>query len=404
MVTPSNILYNEICILMLGGEALIKEITMKEIDEMIDKNNKDRAYCKRVTAELKEHGYLKSIPDANFLARMVVEDRHAPGMVIQYPHGTVMQQEKHSYYYRGENALFGSSKPAIHRKAPGNPEDRIIYYFIAEMKIYEFQRLIGRFNVVKNWSFDVLYRAIAQHYGIPTDWLDVTNDFEVALFFACCKFDTETNSYRPLKDADFKDETGTYGVLYKADSFLADLIYGSTEGKSGIMPIGFQPFMRCHRQYGYAYVMDEYEDLYDSKTFQVMKFKHSIGLSEKIYNDMDGGNKIFPREGLNSIQEEINQINKASTFSKGAFETAYRLLNMDKYNIDIMRELRKKGIDISDSPVKLSRQGIRNIDRKYKGIDFSKECALPPHSRPVYRPTGSEKMYLTAYHKTPDGK
>jgi hypothetical protein len=386
-------------ILILGGDALIKEITMKEIDEMIDKNNKDKAYCNRVTAELKEHGYLKSIPEANFPARMVAEDRHAPGMVIQYPHGTVLQQEKHSYYYRGENALFGSSKPSIHRKAPDDPVDKMVYYFVAEMRIYEFQKLIGRFNIVKKWPFDVLYRAIAQHYGIPTDWLDVTNDFEIALFFACCKYDTETNGYRPLRAADFKEEKDIYGVLYKADSFLADLIYGSTEGKSGIMPIGFQPFMRCHRQYGYAYVMDEYEDLYDSKTFQIMKFKHSIELSERIYNDMDGGNKIFPREGLNSIQEEINQINKASTFSKEAFETAYRVLNMDKHNIDIMWELQKKGIDIRNSPVKLSRQRIRSIDRKYGGIDFSKECALPPHTRLVYCPPGSDKVYLSFNHK-----
>lgn len=383
---------------------MIKEITMKEINEMIDKNNKDREYCSRVTTEMKEHGYLKSIPEANFLARMVAEDRHAPGMVIQYPHGIVLQQEKHSYYYRGENALFGTSKPSIHRNVPDNPVDKIVYYFIAEMKIYEFQKLISRFDVVKKWPFDVLYRAIAQHYGIPTDLLDVTNDFEVALFFACCKYDTETNDYRPLREADFKEEKDTYGVLFKADSFIADLIYGSTEGKSGIMPIGFQPFMRCHRQYGYAYVVGEDEDLYKSETFQMMKFKHSIELSEKVYNDMDGGNKIFPREGLNSIQDEINLINKATTFSKEAFETAYRLLNMDKHNIDIMQELQIKGIDIGASPVKLSRQRIRNIDRKYKGIDFSKECALPPHSRPVYCPTGSEKTYLTAYHKTPDGK
>ncbi|NLJ59144.1 MAG: FRG domain-containing protein [Tissierellia bacterium] len=378
---------------------MIKEITMKEINEMIDKNNKDREYCNRVTAEMKEHGYLKSIPEANFLARMVAEDRHAPGMVIQYPYGTVLQQEKHSYYYRGENALFGSSKPSIHRNAPDNPVDKIVYYFIAEMKIYEFQKLISRFDVVKKWPFDVLYRAIAQHYGIPTDWLDVTNDFEVALFFACCKYDTETNDYRPLREADFKEEKDTYGVLFKADSFIADLIYGSTEGKSGIMPIGFQPFMRCHRQYGYAYVLGEDEDLYKSETFQMMKFKHSIEFSEKVYNDMDEGNKIFPREGLNSIQDEINQINKATTFSKEAFETAYRLLNMDKHNIDIMRELQIKGIDIGASPVKLSRQRIRNIDRKYKGIDFSKECALPPHSRLVYLPPSSEEIYLSLGHK-----
>lgn len=383
---------------------LIKEITMKEIDEMIDKNNKDKAYCNRVTAELKEHGYLKSIPDANFLGRMVAEDRHAPGMVIQYPYGTVLQQEKHSYYYRGESALFGSSKPSIYRNAPDDPVDKLVYYFVAEMRIYEFQKLIARFNIVKEWPFDVLYRAIAQHYGIPTDWLDVTNDFEVALFFACCKYHTETSSYRPLRIADFKEEKDTYGVLYRADSFLADLIYGSTDGKSGIMPIGFQPFMRCHRQYGYAYVMDEHEDLYDNKTFQIMKFKHSIELSERIYNDMDGGNKIFPREGLIDIYDEINQIKKAKNFSEEAFEAAYTALDMNAQNINIKQELKGRGFEVSCSPVKVSRQRIRKIDREYKDIDFSQECALPPHTRPVYHPPGNEKTYLASNHKTPLSK
>lgn len=381
---------------------MIKEITIEEINEMIDRNNKDKAYCKRVTAELKEHGYLKGIPDANFLARMVAEDRHAPGMVIRYPHGTVMQQEKHSYYYRGENALFGSSRPSIHRNAPNNPVDKIVYYFVAEMKILEFQKLITKFDIVKKWPFYVLYRAIAQHYGIPTNWLDITNDFEVALFFACCKYDAERNKYRPLRKTDFKKEKDLYGILFRVDSFMADLMYGSTGGKSGIMPIGFQPFMRCHRQYGYAYVVDDDEDLYKNETFQMMKFKHSIGLSEKVYNDMDGGNKIFPREGLDSIQEEINQINKALTFSKEVFEKVYSLSDMDRHDIDIMLELRKKSIDIGGSPVKLSRQRIRNIDRKYKSIDFSKECALAPHSRLVYRPPDGEKVYLSAYHKEPD--
>lgn len=373
---------------MLGGGVLIKEITMKEINEMLNKNNQDRAYCKKVTAEMGEHGYLRSIPEENFPARMLAEDRHAPGMVIQYPHGIVLQQEKHTYYYRGENAFFGCSKPAIHREAPTNPLDRMVYYFIAEMKIYEFQKLINRFNVVKKWPFDVLYRAIAQHYGIPTNWLDVTNDFEVALFFACCKL--ENNSYRPLRDEDFEKEKDRFGVLFRVDSFIADMICCSSEDGGGIIPIGFQPFMRCHRQYGYAYVMDEHEDLYDGKVFQVMKFKHSVELSKKIYNSMGGGSRIFPNEGLNSIQDEISQINSAFVFSGEAFEAVYKLLNMDKYNVDIMRELKKKGVDIGDSPVKLSRQRIRDIDRKYGGIDFSKECALPPHTRPVLVPLTEE--------------
>ncbi|AQS58165.1 hypothetical protein [Desulforamulus ferrireducens] len=50
---------------------MIKEITVKEINEIIDKNNQDKDFCKRVTAELKEQGYLRSFPDANILTRQV---------------------------------------------------------------------------------------------------------------------------------------------------------------------------------------------------------------------------------------------------------------------------------------------------------------------------------------------
>lgn len=59
--------------------------------------------------------------------------------------------------------------------------------------------------------------------------------------------------------------------------------------------------MRCHRQYGYAYVMEENEDLYKSDDFHIMKFKHSIELSNEIFQYMEGGKRIFPNEGLGDI-------------------------------------------------------------------------------------------------------
>ena len=43
------------------------------------------------------------------------------------------------------------------------------------------------FNHVKNWNYcDVIYEVLAQHYGLETGWLDITNDFKIALFFAVC--------------------------------------------------------------------------------------------------------------------------------------------------------------------------------------------------------------------------
>lgn len=57
----------------------------------------DKKYWENLTKDLKERIYSKSIPDRSFLesfTRMVAEDRHIPGLVVSYPYGTVIQQEK----------------------------------------------------------------------------------------------------------------------------------------------------------------------------------------------------------------------------------------------------------------------------------------------------------------------
>jgi hypothetical protein len=382
---------------------MIEEINLNDIKEMIDKNNEDKEYNENLTKDLKKRIHSNSIPDKSLsesLARMVAEDRHTPGLIVSYPHGTVIQQEKRSNYYRGETALYSSSKPSIFRNTPKNPVEKVVYYFISEMKIYEFSKIIDSFKVVRDWPCDVLYRAIAQHYGIPTNWLDITNDFEVALFFACCKYDKEKDHYRPLNQYDFKEEKNKYGVIFKADALLADLRSGASECKSSITPIGFQPFMRCHRQYGYAYVMGENEDLYKSNDFHIMKFKHSIELSNEIYQHMEGGKRIFPNEGLEDIADEINQIKEAHTFSNEAFQNVLKSFDFGKQNVNIEKELNKRNIQIGKSPIKISRQRVRKIDQKYKKSDSSKEFKLPIHARTSYVPEGGDKFYLSVNYKT----
>lgn len=71
---------------------------------------------------------------------------------------------------------------------------------------------------------------------------------------------------------------------------------------------------------------------------------------------------------------------------------------MEGNGINIKKELKMKGIEVNGSPTKISRQRIRKIDREYKSIDFSKECALSPHTRLVYRPSDSDKLYLSVNH------
>lgn len=54
---------------------------------------------------------------------------------------------------------------------------------------------------------------MAQHYGFDTCLLDLTNDFKTALFFATCKYDYKTDSYRPLTKKDIEaTENSKYGI------------------------------------------------------------------------------------------------------------------------------------------------------------------------------------------------
>lgn len=53
------------------------------------------------------------------------------------------------------------------------------------MRLFEFSCFIDQFQSVQEWNrCDVLYELLGQHYGLETNWLDVTNDFSTALFFA----------------------------------------------------------------------------------------------------------------------------------------------------------------------------------------------------------------------------
>ena len=46
---------------------------------------------------------------------------------------------------------------------------------VANMRIAEFAALLRKFEHVRQWNVsDIQYEALAQHYGLETDWLDIT--------------------------------------------------------------------------------------------------------------------------------------------------------------------------------------------------------------------------------------
>jgi hypothetical protein len=103
--------------------------------------------------------------------------------------------------------------------------------------------------------------AVAQHYGLPTGYIDLTQSFEVASFFACCEYDRETKSWNPAGEAE--------GVVYVLDQRELP--------RCGIIkPINLQVFPRPSEQWAWTCELtlgDDFDKLPFVKKFL---FKHNF--------------------------------------------------------------------------------------------------------------------------------
>lgn len=240
-------------------------------------------------------------------------------------------------FYRGENAYYGSSRPSLFRRLPADPEEAKIYRLIGHIRVLEFVLWIRKLDYVKRWPFgDVFHGAIAQHYGIPTNGLDVTSDPRVAVFFACCTYDPKTKRWHPLKKEQFEyadsrpdvarlGGDSRYGLIFTAPvdiSRMSETLNDPNLHFSSASPIGYQPFMRCARQSGYLIEAAEPYDLYQDATYAKHKFRLTETLCQWIYHEMREGELIYPNEGLLDYQSIIDDILRLDVYSEEALNMA----------------------------------------------------------------------------------
>lgn len=294
-------------------------------------------------------------------------------------------------------------------------ERKEIIRVIAYMRKWQFANLIWKINVVPYWEAklsDINYDALAQHYGLATHLLDLTNDFRAALFFAACKYEASTDSYRPLTQSDIDESEDTkYGYIFHAPDWAIDYFNGgghtnwshkhlykqeSTEYipikkdrlylQSGDMDgvalqIGYQPLQRCHHQSGYIYPMRNIASLQDDWHFEKLRFRQSVALSERVYEMMDHGKKVFPYEGVTELREQIDQIKHSTVFSEFELQSAYDYDGVDKRLFPSIEELRKSitgynaydgKICIQSDPVdyKIPQEILDKVNSHYDGKDL----------------------------------
>lgn len=304
------------------------------------------------------------------------------GNIVAYPHGLVMTHSQMPFYYRGQIKDYGTCYSSLYRKINKyNNDEKARKIFLNQLRISELDCLINKFTQVKEWPFGTVFTfAIAQHYGFNTDIIDCTNNLDVALFFACCKH-IENNRYLPLDEDDIK--SNKYGLLFMRNTILD--ILPMNNFVPIILPIGYQPFTRCNRQRGYFALTKFGEDIQAKNYFNIYRFEHSIELSEELYNEYDGGKKLFNYDALDEVSDLLEIIKTAKTFSNESFEDAYNQLHGNFTKAEWIENLREnEKVVIGKAPYELSKERIDAINERWSVNKFIEDEGIVPGTRKIY--------------------
>lgn len=358
------------------------------------------------------------------------------GTMVQFPFGYFCTFKSRRHLFRGENQVFPHSDTSLGRRCWKKDKRRTdeeieILHVISNMRIAQFKKFIWQFDIIPQWEgklSEINYKALAQHYGFETFLLDLTNDVRTALFFATCKW--AKDHYEPLTQADIdKSEETKYGVIYHSPDWKIDSLNSgvslkqwmalASEGQrnrpsiidtgkfDGIAyQIGIQPFHRCLTQYGYVYAMKTIPDIRDSKDFERLRFRQSVALSNRIYEMMDQGKKIYPEEGIIKVMPVLDAIKKSLLFSEDDLLHAYELDEARKDIFPTIESLRK--MLLSDTTSNLLQEvyalpssahiQIQNDEVHYKLDEDVKEYINEKYNdRNFLEPLGIKK-----YYRTPD--
>lgn len=239
---------------------------------------------------------------------------------------------------RGERAEYPSVISAFERK---DPADRLI----SNLKTMDFVRFVRTHPLCrmfdngiklksypKTFFFETNYYGLAQHYNFNTGLIDFSSSKLVAAFFATT-INKGSDIYEPIEDTNMNP----YGVLY-VHRINPRMSFGM------FSTIGQQVFPRPGAQLGFFY--QEKNSLIDiNKIITKIYFKHDAACSRQIFQMMDKGKRLFPKDELVEVSEIINKSDKVSLVSFAENLYANPIDTLDKN----MALCSSKGITIDSS-------------------------------------------------------
>lgn len=212
--------------------------------------------------------------------------------------------------YRGQVREFAACYPGLGRLR--HLEDKLL----AVCRNLAFEDAVRRHPYVLYCSkqaflgnpLHIDYQGLAQHYGFHTDMLDVTSNFDVATFFACCEWDAEESRYVPVA---LRDQPGViYGVI---PALFSAGIALKTWG-CDFRFVGWQPLPRPAQQRAGAFVMQPGRCFASLPGVQRAYFKHDLAAAEKVWDAFGGGDVLFPDDEAANLSRSAQNLGE-TTFS-----------------------------------------------------------------------------------------
>lgn len=138
-------------------------------------------------------------------------------------------------------------------------------------------------------NLDLNEIALAQHYGIPTGYLDLTDDFNVSAFFATCRKTSE--GWQPVNSG--------VGVIYRVK------LRNIENPFDRYIPLGPQKLPRPHEQCAWVVELPFCHGFEGWPGVEILSFHHDRHIGEHFLEMFEGGTQLFPPDPLADIANEI---------------------------------------------------------------------------------------------------
>jgi hypothetical protein len=268
--------------------------------------------------------------------------------------------------YRGQTREYNSCIPSIGRTK--SIEERFLAFcrsiaFEDAIAEHPFVRLAEQSFFLDNPLF-IDKEGMAQHYGLPTHMLDVTNNFDVASFFATCAWHNKIKKYEPVID------TKHHGIIYRLTPALLfdQTMPDSTFGQFHI--VGWQPLPRPEQQRASALRMSMGQSLNEISGVECFRFRHRARVSLRIWKIFDEGRALFPDDAAAELAKQAealhrftrDQIDRAWSRSERWTEKTFcaeeRLILESRFNlVEVTAPLLSwVGLDVETDAERLSEQ------------------------------------------------